>query len=371
MLAGVPVNGHSVRQVTSRLRGDGTMARLTVLAGLIAFSTTTLSSQLVASQQIAGVRATGSVESADQLMKQGHIAEAIQALVELASSPQPPKGARRELGIAYYRSGQLKLAEKQFMDAMSEDPTDSESDQMLGLTLYRLNRRSEALPYLERAHQSTQLSNIDVNYIMGRCYIDASKFDEARVAFATQFGITPNSGSAHLLLAQMLLQVELADAAAVEARKALELSPGIALAHFALGKVYLAKGNTDEALKEFESEVKVNPSYPELYQFLGDLYIRTNQVPEAQQALTNALALDQSSTGPFILMGRLFLNDNDPQTAATYLEHAEQMDSSNVVTHYLLAQAYRRMGRKNDAERELVVVSNMHSDTNSKGKSPD
>ena len=242
---------------------------------------------------------------------------------------------------------------------------------MLGLTLYRLNRRSEALSYLERSRQETQLSNIDINYVMGRCYIDASKFDKARVAFATQFGIAPDSGAAHLLLAQMLLQEELADAAAVEARKALELSPGIALAHFALGKIQLAKGNTDEALREFESEIKVNPSYPQLYQFLGDLYIRTNRIPEARQALTKTLALDRSSTGPFILMGRLFLSDNDPQTAATYLEHAEQMDSSNFITHYLLAQTYRRMGRKKDAEREYGIVSTMHSDGNSKGKSPD
>jgi tetratricopeptide (TPR) repeat protein len=163
----------------------------------------------------------------------------------------------------------------------------------------------------------------------------------------------------------MLLREERPDEAAPKARKALELSPEIALAHFALGKIYLAKGNTDDALKEFESEVKINPTYPPVYEFLGNLYIRTTKFREAQQALTLALSLDQTATGPFILMGKLFLSDGDPQTAATFLEHAEQMDSGNYITHYLLAQAYRKMDKKDMAKRESDIVSAMHSDANS------
>ena len=344
------------------------MPRKVTVAFLILISTAGFSQEPTTPPQ-SGIPPEGkSVEHADALIKQGQLTEAIQLLVN--SHGQPIKGAQRELGIAYYRSGQLTEAEKSFRDAMAENPGDSESIQMLGLTLYRLNRRSEALGYLEKARQWTASSNMDVNYVLGRCYIAANHFDEARGAFAAQFGIDSSTGSAHLLLAQMLLREELADAAAIEAKKALEISPGLALAHFALGKIYLAKGNTDEALNEFMSEAKINPSYPALYQFIGDLYTRTNRFKEAQQALTQALSLDQSNTGPFILMGKLFLSDNDPQTASTYLEHAEQMDSSNFITHYLLAQAYRKMGKKDMAKRESDIVATMHQDAISSDMSP-
>lgn len=84
-----------------------------------------------------------SVENADALIKQGQFSEAIQLLVN--NHGQPIKGAQRELGIAYYRSGQLTEAEKSFRAAMAEDPGDSESIQMLGLTLYRLNKCSESV----------------------------------------------------------------------------------------------------------------------------------------------------------------------------------------------------------------------------------
>ena len=333
------------------------MSRFTAFAILTFISTGSLCQESAAPQQ----PEQGVVAQSNALIKQGHFEEAIQLLQKESSTEQSLRGAQRELGIAYYRLGQLNEAEKEFRAAMTSDPSDSESIQMLGLTLYRLNRQNDALPYLEKTRQWAAHSNMDVNYVLGRCYISAGHFDEARSAFAAQFGIGPNSGSAHLLLAQMLLREELADAAAIEASKALEITPAIAHAHFALGKIYLAKGDTDRALTEFMSELKINPSYPELHQFMGDLYIRTNRFREAEQALTRALSLDQSNTGPFILMGRLFLSDNDPQTASTYLEHAEKMDPSNFITHYLLAQAYRRMGMKDMAKRELDIVSAMHS----------
>jgi predicted Zn-dependent protease len=116
-------------------------------------------------------------------------------------------------------------------------------------------------------------------------------------------------------------------------------------------------------LEEFEAERAINPAYPQLYPFLGDLYIKEGKFGLAQQDLTRALSLDQTSTEPFILMGRLFLADEDPQTASSYLEHAESMDSSNFITHYLLAQAYRSMGKTDEAKKEFDLVAKMHSGT--------
>ena len=81
----------------------------------------------------------------------------------------------------------------------------------------------------------------------------------------------------------------------------------------------------------------------------------------AQQSLTQALSLDQSSTEPFILMGRLFLDDEDPQTESNYPEHAESMNLSNFITHYMLAQTYRSMGRTDEAKKEFDLVAKRHS----------
>jgi tetratricopeptide (TPR) repeat protein len=301
------------------------------------------------------------VEAAHEKIEHGHEQEAIDALKKLAAARPPAKGASRELGIAYYRTGILAEAEKSFAAAMAEDPDDADSVQMRGLTLYRLGRPGAALPFLETARQWTNASDVDVNYVLGRCYIAARRYDEARSAFAAQYNLDPESGASYLLIAQMLLVLEMPEIAAENAQKALRISPNTALAHFVIGKVYFARGDFGHALEQFERERSINPTYPPLYEFLGDLYTKMGQRRQAQHSLTEALSLDQSSTGPFILMGRLFLDDNDPQTAVIYLQHAEQMDSSNFITHYLLGQAYKKMGKTEDAKRELDVVSKIHS----------
>jgi tetratricopeptide (TPR) repeat protein len=304
----------------------------------------------------------GTVEAAHKMIRHGQEQEAIAALQKLVAEHPVARGAYRELGIAYYRTGKLREAESSFAAAASDGPKDLESVQMQGLTLYRLGHLAAALPYLERARQWTETSDVDVNYVLGRCYIDARRYDDARLAFAAQYGLASESGAAYALVAQMLLALELPEAAEDNAQKALELSPNIAMAHFALGKIYMARGDYKQALEEFEKERSINPTYPPLYQFLGNLYSKMGQLQQAQHALTEALSLDQTSTGPFILMGRLFLDDNDPQTAVSYLQHAEQMDPSNFVTHYLLGRAFGQMGRQEDAKREFDLVSKIHSE---------
>jgi tetratricopeptide (TPR) repeat protein len=334
-----------------------------LLAIALATSAASASAQTAAPGPLTQEPATTLAE-AHQKLVHGQEKEAIGALQQLASAHPPVQGANRELGVAYYRMGRLEDAEKSFAAAMAEDPRDAESEQMRGLTLYRLNRRAAAVPFLEHARQWIHASNVDVNYVLGRCYIDAKRYDDARAAFAAQYGFGSESGSAYLLLAQMLLREELPQLAEENAKGALRISPHLALAHFILGKIYLARGDTAHALEEFEQERNINPSYPPVYEFLGDLYTKAGQFQKAQHSLTEALSLDQTSTGPFVLMGKLFLEDNDPQTAASYLEHAEQMDSSNFITHYLLGRAYQQMGKKEEAKRELNATSAIHSDEN-------
>lgn len=301
------------------------------------------------------------VEAAHEKIKHGQETEAIEALRRLASERPPVPGANRELGIAYYRIGRLSEAESSFASAMTDDPRDMESVQMRGLTLYRMGRANGALTYLEHARQWANATDVDVNYVLGRCYIAAQRYDDARTAFAAQYNLAPESGAAYLMISQMLLLQELPDFAKENAEKALQLAPNIALAHFVLGKVFLARGELGRALEQFELERNINPTYPPLYQFLGNAYTKNGERTKAQHVLTEALSLDQSSTGPFIEMGRLFLDSNDPQTAVSYLQHAEQMDSNNFITHYLLARAYRQLGKTDDAKRELDAVSKLHS----------
>jgi tetratricopeptide (TPR) repeat protein len=273
----------------------------------------------------------------------------------------PVKGASRQLGIAYYRSGKLIDAEHAFAAAMVQDPADLESVQMRGLTLYRLGQPAAAIPYLERVRQWMPDANADANHVLGLAYMQARRYDDARGAFASQYGVGADSAAAYLLTGQLLLAADLPELAAENAQKALALTPNLPLAHFMLGEVFLYKSDVAHALDQFEQERAVNPAYPAVYDRLGDVYTRMGQYQQAQEALTRAISLDVSSTGPFIQMGKVFLRRADPESAAMYLQHAVKMDPGNYISHTLLGQAYRAMGKEEDAKRELDAASQIHA----------
>lgn len=319
-----------------------------------------VSALALAAQVPAAPAPADDLAAAQNALDHNHADQAIAILKRLVAEQPVPKGAERELGLAWYRTGKLADARQAFADAMQQDPQDIESVQMEGLTLYRLGQPANAIPYLERVRQWTPDAGTDANYVLGLCYLNANRYDDARAAFAAQFGEAPNSGAAWLLLATMLNHANLPRQAAVEAQKALDLSPDLPLAHFLLGEVALLDSNIDEATRQFEAERRINPNYAPVYERLGDAYLRVNKLDMAQQALTKALSLDMSSTGTFILMGRVLLRRQDAPTAIMYLKHAEKMDPANYITHASLAQAYRLAGQDDDAKRENELAAQSH-----------
>ncbi|HUB02141.1 MAG TPA: tetratricopeptide repeat protein [Terriglobales bacterium] len=297
------------------------------------------------------------IAAAHTKLDHGDSQAAIAMLEKLASGSGPTKGVQHELGIAYYRTGKLQLAEQAFAKAMKEDPNDMESVQLRGLALYRMGRATEAIPFLERVRQWMPNANADANHVLGLCYVNAQRFDDARQAFAAEFGLAANSGAAYLLLGKLLMPLSFKDAAAEAGKKASELAPGLPMAHFLVGEYYLAKSDTDQALREFEKEREINPGDAGVYDRLGDVYARMGQWQQAQEALTKAISLDQTKTGAFILMGKVLLRKDDPQTSLLYLQHAEKMDPGNYLTHTLLGQAYRSLGRNEEAKKEVDMAS--------------
>jgi tetratricopeptide (TPR) repeat protein len=299
---------------------------------------------------------------AHQKLEHGKQQEAIAMLEQLATAAGGMhRGVQHELGIAYYRTGKLLSAEQAFARAIDEDPSDMESVQMRGLSLYRLGRPAAAIPFLERVRQWTPNANADANYVLGLCYVNAQRFDDARLAFASQFNVSPNSGPGYLLLSRMLMQANLPEAAADAAKKALQLTPRLPLAHFVLGEFYLFKSDTEQALNEFDQEREINPANPAVYDRLGDVYTRSGRYQQAQEALAKAISLDTSSTGPFIQMGKVLLRRNDPETSLLYLQRAEKMDPGNYMTHTLLGQAYRSLDREEEAKKEIDMASKIHA----------
>lgn len=304
---------------------------------------------------------TTTLKSLQHSIDTGHSADALKMITDLRAQNTKMSGLNRLEGLAYYAQSELKLADEAFAAALVEDPNDVESSQMRGLTLFRRGRPADAIPLLEFASSKGGLGKADPNYILALCYMDTRRYDDARHAFAAQFRFGPDSAEAYLVAARMLLRREYLPIAQRYAQKSVELEPALPLAHELLGEIALAGNHLEDAIAEFEKERAHNPLEGSIYDRLGDTYGRAARYDDAQRSLQEAILLEPNSTGPYILLGKTMLKKGDPIAAVTYLGRAEQMDPANYITHSLLGQAYRAMGRSDDAARETGTAQKLQT----------
>ena len=310
----------------------------------------------------ASAQSAPSVAEARSLMTQGRIQEAERELDALARLTPEPSGVERLRGILSYENNHLAEADAAFAKAIAQDSSDLDSLQMRGVVLYRMGRPAEAIPLLEKSHSRGSIANADPHYVLGLCYLATKRYDEARHAFAAQYGFAPDSAAAWLVTARMMFRQEMAAAAAAAAQKAVQLDGRLPLAHRLLGEIDLGSGDMPGAIAAFEQELAINPLDGESYDRLGDAYVRSGRYAEAQQVLDRAVLLEPNASGPYILLGKALLEQEEPAMAAMYLERAAQMDPSNSMTHMLLARAFTAVGRKDEASREFAILQKLHQD---------
>ena len=324
--------------------------------------------------------------SARALAAKGRLDQAMAELDQLAKVDPEESGVERLRGVILYQKEMLPQAGTAFAKAVAQDADDRESREMLGITLYRLGRPADAIAFLEpgtevkTASESTRSAddlpdtasgaNVDPRYVLGLCYTDAKRYDDARRAFAAQFGFEADSAEAYLVSARLFLRREFVDEAALFARKALELNPALPLAHQLLGEIALAKADLPLAVSELEMERKLNPLNGVMYDRLGDAYVRNGQFDQARVVLNKAILLEPNTTGPYILLGEALIKLGEPIQALHYLNRAVTMDPRNAVTHTILGQAYRALGQTVEANREYRLAVEIQHQNDPKGPAP-
>lgn len=298
---------------------------------------------------------------ARKLIDQGRADDAISELENIEKRNPSAKGLALELGTAYYKKSDFPKAIEYLKKATAEDPANGEAVQLLGMSYYAGGHPADAIPLLEKVQGWIPRANTDSYFILGTCYIQTRNYDQARRSFAKMFEVPEDSAAAYLFTAKMLLRQEYDPIAEEYAQKAATLDPKLPLAHFLLGELYIYKSRLPEAIGEFQKELAINPAHAETYYKLADAYSRVQKFDEAQRLLQRSIRLDSTASGPFILMGKVLEKKGDYDLAVLALRHAVAMEPNNPTTHHLLGQAYRDMGKKEEAESELKLAEQLRT----------
>ena len=253
----------------------------------------------------------------------------------------------------------------------------------------------EAIPELRKAMRS--VTNADVKKLAGlhglRCSmirnqpLDAQEFllalrrdfphdpevlyqathayaDLSSQASQTLIRDAPFSYHAHELAAETLEQQGNWDAAAAEYRKILETNSALPGIQFRLGRVLLSKPNptpadVQEAKRDFELELKIDPQNAGAEGILGEIASRAGDTAGAIDHYKRATTLDAGFAEAFVGLGSALVAEKRYAEAVAPLETAVKLAPDDPMTHYNLATALSRVGRKEEADREFAIHRKM------------
>ena len=174
----------------------------------------------------------------------------------------------------------------------------------------------------------------------------------------------PQSAEAHELNAEAYEMQGKWDNAEKEYRGILQQDPKMAGIHFRLGRLLLSKPNpssevADEAKKEFEAELQIDPNNAGAEYVLGELARQAQSYDEAATHFGRATKLDAGFGDAFLGLGESLVSAKKFSEAVEPLQTAVKLEPMNPATHYNLALAYSRTGRKEDAEQQFAIHRQM------------
>jgi tetratricopeptide (TPR) repeat protein len=194
----------------------------------------------------------------------------------------------------------------------------------------------------------------DVLYVTTHAYSDLSTRAALQLA-----GTAPLSVQARELNAEALESQEKWDDAAAEYNQILKQQPDMPGIHYRLGRIILSKPATpstpDDARKEFEAELKIDPKNAGAEYVLGELSRQAQQWDDAIAHFSRAAKLDANFANAFLALGLSLNSAGRYVEAIAPLETEVKLQPANPTGHYQLTIAYRKAGRREDAEREMAL----------------
>lgn len=304
------------------------------------------------------------IEQAQKLLGAGKPDDAIETLKPIAKTDLNRLQIDHLFGLAYYQKGDYTRAAEYFSlavkGASNAGRQYQQAVELLGMSYYFLGRNKEAIPYLEQV-KSWAPGNVEMAYVLGNSYIRTQNPDGAREAFSRMFAIAPDTASAYLINAQMMMRQQVETLAEKEAQKALELDPKLPQANFLLGELAIYRAQIDLGIEHLKKEIALNPAFGMAYYRLGEAYTRQLKWDDAIAPLQKSIWLNPFFSGPYIVLGRVYLKKGDLPNAESILRRALRMDPNNFTGHHLLGQVLQQSNRMEEARKEFELADRLRA----------
>jgi tetratricopeptide (TPR) repeat protein len=294
--------------------------------------------------------------------RQEHYKEAV-PLYRMALKLGPEiSSVKLNLGLALFKSGELKQSIELFTELLNSQPLDSPQairlTTLLGMAHYGLGEHAEAIPYLKDA-AAADAQNLELKLVLAHSCLWSKQYQCVLDAYHEILALDPNSAEAHMLAGEALDAKKDRAGAIQEFRAAIQANPNEPGVHLNLGYLLWAQSQFREAKAEFQTELDNSPNDAQAMTYLADAEVHLNQREAAQLLLEKASKIESGIALIHLDLGIVYSDSGRRDDAVRELKLAETLEPDNQNAHWRLGHIYQIAGDKDEAKAEFDKLHNL------------
>lgn len=320
-----------------------------------------------------------------------------QAGQETDSQPE----SELQTGIVLTRSGRFSEAIPHFLAARGHVSDEYATEFNLALCYVGVGEFPKAISILVHLRNGSH-DNASVENLLSQAYEDNDQPNEAFKAFQKAAALTPKDEKLYLLVAASFMEKEdypqglrvvttglrnLPDSARLhyelgyalwqleepvmakpEFERAAALAPHSAIGYLAAAQESFMLDDLTQAAKIAREGVQQGFADYQLLCLLGDALIHNGASPgnpefaEAKLALEKSIAARPNYASSQIALGRILLQEEHVEAAIEHLELGRKLAPQNPTPCLLLAAAYRKRGKPEQAQAMMATVAKLNEE---------
>jgi tetratricopeptide (TPR) repeat protein len=294
--------------------------------------------------------------------RQEHYKEAVPFYRKaLALNPTYP-GLRLNLGLAFFKGGELKQAIHEFnLLLKTASPGSPESQRLtilVAMAHYGLSEYAEAVPYLKEA-AAADAQNLQLRLALAHSCLWSKQYQCVLDTYHEILTLNAESAEADMLAGEA--QDELKDHAGAidQFRAAVKADPKEPDVHFGLGYLLWGQRRYPEAASEFQAELANNPNHIQAMIYLGDTEMQMSHPEIAEPLLEKALRIDAGRELAHLDLGIVYADAGRRDDALREMKEASRLVPEDIDVHWRLGRLLRTMGKKDEAKAEFDKASSI------------
>lgn len=281
----------------------------------------------------------------------------------LKSAPSNP-GIGFNLALAYYKTGELTSAAREFSAVRALIGERPNVDLLLGDTYLQLGDNQRAIQVLMPSADKYP-EDLGIAYVLGMALSREKRIEEGQ-RYLDRILSKGESAESLLLLGTSKFSVGDFPNALKDFQRAADLNPALPTVNSNLGQALMATGDTAGARRAFNAELKSNPNDFISNLQLGVIEKQDENFDRSLELFGRCLRVRPGDIGVRYQQGAILLAQNKIEPARLELESIVREANNFTEAHVSLATVYYRLKRKEDGDRERAIVQRLNAEAQEK-----